>query len=130
MTINEAATLWAVSPITVRRWIKEGRIKAEKRLSGKVEVWHVLEQPNPKEDAQTVTEAPSSVESSDVLQERIKGLEALLEMHRAEIEHKNSEIKALIATTARMSEINAELQTKALPIAEKARKPWWKIKGD
>lgn len=126
MTINEAAAKWAVSPVTVRRWIKSGKIKAELRDTPNGKVYDVVEDQPP---AATPTDQGGRHDGADVLRERIRGLEAMLDMHKSEIEHKNAEIKALIATTARMSEINAELQSKALPDPKERettrQTTWW-----
>lgn len=132
MTIAEAAQKAGVNPMTVRRWIRGKKLQAEKKDVGGVETWIIdpehLEaflggregNPQPEEAVQHV-QAPS--EGAAVLAERVAGLEAMVELLKSQVEHKDGEIRALITTNARLADQNADLQARALPAPKSEVEP-------
>lgn len=119
MTIKEAAALVGVDPMTIRRWIRTGKLRAEKGNPGGVPTWEIE---RAELDAYLASRAPDSVSvaggqgggGDSVLRERIHGLENVVKALEGQVqtlqgalERRDAETAVLIATTARLTEARA-----------------------
>lgn len=136
MTIREAAGRANVTDMTVRRWIKTGKLKAEKQGPKGAEVYFIA--PEDLESllgesgrAEFNLEELARSESSAVLAERVAGLEAMLSLLSGQVEEKDALIRALTNSNALLNQQNAELQTLALPKRKEPEKVgfWAKVRG-
>lgn len=125
MTIAEAAKVLGVNPMTVRRWIRGGKLKALKETIQGVEQWAIDEA-----DLDAVAESRASSpqtpervkdEGAAVLAERVHGLEQLVQQLKEQVTELNATNRALLTTNARLADQNAELQALALPARKEGR---------
>lgn len=109
MTLQQAADHANVDPMTVRRWIKAGKVAATKERIGGNDVWIVADDfvPPGKAAAEEKPTPKHEGPSTDVLIERIKGLDKENELLRQQLSQKDDQIRALLATNARLIEKDA-----------------------
>jgi excisionase family DNA binding protein len=136
MTIAEAAVKLDMNPTTVRRWIKTEKLRAEKQVVAGVETWIIdaadldafivgRSSGGRSEEPVQPTNAAAAV-----LVERVAGLEAMLELLKSQVDHKDQEIRALLSTNARLADQNSDLQQRALPAPAAAKASFWeRIRG-
>ena len=107
MTLQQAADKAHVDPMTVRRWIKAGKVAATKTRIGGNEVWDVANDfvsPNRTATTEPAPKDQDSGPSRDVLVERIRGLENENQLIRDQLAQKDDQIRALLATNAHLVE--------------------------
>lgn len=120
MTLQQAADKANVDPMTVRRWIKAGKVAATKTRIGGSEVWNVADDfvPPNRTTAEPAPKDPGP--SRDVLMERIRGLEHENQLIRDQLAQKDDQIRALLATNAHLIEKES---AQPLPPSAPATKP-------
>lgn len=132
MTIKEAAKRANVHPKTIRRWIESGHL-----ISEKVQGHNGQEHSIKEEDLAAIIGAPSPSPKRSpmgggqaVLEERIKGLERLVQTLEREVaeksqllEQKDDYVRALLTTNASLA------QKSALPSSEDQKQSLWRRLG-
>ena len=120
MNIREAASKAGVTDMTVRRWIKTGKLEAQKMPGKAGEVYFIAPEAldallggSSRENVDS--HGSNAGDSAAVLAERVAGLQAMLEVLQKQVEEKDNAIKSLLNTNTRLSQQNADLQTLALP---------------
>jgi excisionase family DNA binding protein len=141
VTIDQAAVSLGVSPSTVRRWVKSGRIKSERvvRPQGYVVLVDLPERapstPSAEHPlqvgAQLPTAAGAGVERADAMATYLASYAAkVVEPHLATIRQQAEEIGRLKAELEHIRRQPAETATEpttgSKAVSEPATRPWWR----
>ena len=111
MNAREAAERAEVNPSTITRWVQSGRLKAKRRPHGELEI----PESSLVKFLDNRTAAPRGSPAAVALavaQERIRGLEALVEQQ---------------GEWLRLSDGRLQLALQALPPAPAPRRAWWQV---
>ena len=130
ISVDEAASRLKVSPSTVRRMIRDGKLQAEREQRPQGEIVRVLwpaatDVPPPV----TTPSEPPSTQMPDAFQGIATGLLERLEAQDATVAAKDAEIARINAENADLRERAARAETRADMLAvenERLRRPWWR----
>ena len=141
MTIKEAAQVVGKDAMTVRRWIRSGKLKASKSMIGGVETWHINESDL---DGFKTTQNDAKNGSTFTSTDDRQGLDStamadVLTMLRDQLDAKDDQLKAkdeqinkLQLLLANQQQQQQSLQTalqKALP-TDRPRRRWFWQRGE
>ena len=101
MLIKEAAARAGVNEMTIRRWIKSGKLQATKVHVGGNEVWQI--------DDHAELTPPPPTDSTELAKERVRGIEAMAAAQAKEIERLRADNERLMAANLRMMEVHADM---------------------
>ena len=126
LTIPEAATALGISIKSIRRWIKNGKLKATK-IAGRwfVDISNQDDHSNGQHDDQPVPFNGHSFQPSDQTQ-LIEALQQQIEDSKLETNQKNEQIQELHQIIAMQQKSIQQLTEQNQLLLEDKSHPWWK----